>query len=165
MPAHIARPDDVATTAALLAQLISLAEDQGAKTLADLLALQAAKPRETPAPKISALTIEALPPGPGVYRFYGQQDRLLYVGYSSDVRRRVREHLLYARSPELVAKAERVEADALPTTLEAYIAEGRAIAEKTPALNVRNNERVAACALFSFGTRRRADARAGESPR
>ncbi len=140
LPAHRAA-SDVATTAALLAELIERAEALGAKTLADLLALQAAKPRTTPASKISALSIEALPPGPGLYRFFGQQDRLLYVGYSSEVRRRIREHLLYARSPELVAKAVRVEVDAMPTTLDAYIAEGRAIAEKTPALNVRNNER------------------------
>ncbi|MGH8308488.1 MAG: exonuclease domain-containing protein, partial [Steroidobacteraceae bacterium] len=35
---------------------------------------------------------DRLPEGPGVYRFYGENDALLYVGKANDVRRRVLSH-------------------------------------------------------------------------
>ena len=139
LPAHRAA-SDVATTAALLAELIVRAEAEGAQSLADLMALSQEHPKPRPQPHIDPLTISTLPRGPGLYRFFATGQRLLYVGYSSDVQRRVREHLVLGRSPVLVEQALSVECETYPTTLEAYIAEGRALASTSPALNVRNNE-------------------------
>lgn len=139
LPSHRAA-SDVATTAALLAELVVRAEKEGARTLGELMALSQEKPKPRPRPHIDPLTISRLPRGPGLYRFFAGGQRLLYVGYSSDVQRRVREHLVLGRSPALVEQALSVECEVFSTTLEAYIAEGRALAKQSPALNVRNNE-------------------------
>lgn len=39
--------------------------------------------------RLGAAFFASLPAGPGVYRFYGEDDRLLYIGQSSNLRARV----------------------------------------------------------------------------
>ncbi|MCC6807817.1 MAG: hypothetical protein IT381_10355 [Deltaproteobacteria bacterium] len=142
LPAHRAAPDALAT-ARLLEHLIGIARERGSRTLDDLIGLSQRKAKARPEPLISPLALSALPDAPGVYRFFASDDRLLYVGQSASVRRRVREHLYRAStgaSLEIVRRASRVEATVCKNELEAFVLEGEAITAEKPVLNVRNHE-------------------------
>jgi DNA polymerase III subunit epsilon len=85
---------------------------------------------------------DGLPSGPGVYLFRDAQHRVLYVGKSSDVRRRVRTYFVSSetrsRMAEMVGLTERVDAIRCAHTLEAEVRELRLIAEHKPRYNRRS---------------------------
>ncbi len=142
LPSHRARADALSTVR-LLELLVVRARDKGARTLAELLDLQQRKPKPRPSPQLSPLEVEALPQGPGVYRFFDHAARLLSVGDAVDVRRRVREHLYRAATPaslELCRRARRVEATATESELDAFVLEGETLLRERPLLNTRNEE-------------------------
>lgn len=142
LPSHRAASDALCTTR-LLERLIIAAEAQGATTLDELLALAQRKTKARPEPLISPLDVDTLPDAPGVYRFFSSAGRLLYVGQSSSIRDRVRDHLYRAAagaSLEITRHASRVEATVYENELEAFVAEGDAIAAERPMLNVRSHE-------------------------
>lgn len=82
-----------------------------------------------------------LPRAPGVYFFYGLDDRLLYVGKAKCVRERVRWYFAdttLRRSPKLrrlLAEITRLEVEECGSELEALLLERRLIAERQPILN------------------------------
>lgn len=85
---------------------------------------------------------EGLPHAPGVYLFRDDQDRVLYVGTSRDLRTRVRSYFTASetrsRMGEMVGLAARVHAIECATPLEAEVRELRLIAEHKPRYNRRS---------------------------
>lgn len=82
-----------------------------------------------------------LPRVPGVYFFYGFNDRLLYIGKAKCLRERVRSYFAdtsLKRPPKLrrlLAEITRLEWDECGSELEALLLERRLIAERQPILN------------------------------
>ncbi|MFC5728374.1 MULTISPECIES: DEDD exonuclease domain-containing protein [Nocardioides] len=83
-----------------------------------------------------------LPHAPGVYLFRDDRSRVLYVGTSKDLRRRVRSYFTASetrsRIGEMVQIATRVEGIECATPLEAEVRELRLIAEHKPSYNRRS---------------------------
>ena len=83
----------------------------------------------------------ALPRTPGVYFFYGLDDRLLYVGKSKTLRDRVRSYFAETkqkRTPKLrrlLAEIQRMEVRFCGSELEALLLERKLIAQLRPILN------------------------------
>jgi excinuclease UvrABC nuclease subunit len=82
-----------------------------------------------------------LPRTPGVYFFYGLNDRLLYIGKAKCLRERVRSYFAETstrRPPKLrrlLAEIKRLEWQECGSELEALLVERRLIAERLPILN------------------------------
>src|SRR2546428_634716 len=83
-PCHRALPDAQAT-AEILVQLIGLAQERGACTVADLVELAAPRVRKVYAKRTLAF---GAPTSPGVYLFRDRHDQVLYVGRARDIRAR-----------------------------------------------------------------------------
>jgi DNA polymerase-3 subunit epsilon len=85
---------------------------------------------------------EGLPSAPGVYLFKDSQERVLYVGTSADIQRRVRTYFTASeqrtRMAEMVAIAASVTPVVCQTTLEAQVRELRLIAQHKPRYNRRS---------------------------
>lgn len=83
-----------------------------------------------------------LPQCPGAYFFQDQAGKTLYVGTSTNIRKRVRTYFTAsekrARMSEMIAAAQSVQAVPCATTLEAAIRELRLIAEHQPPYNRRS---------------------------
>ena len=84
--------------------------------------------------------LEGVPQGPGTYRFYDAEDRLLYVGKSKDLRRRLRGYFREGKRPERVQRMldrlHRVELEPSGSDLEAVLREAAQIARRNPEHNV-----------------------------
>src|SRR5262249_35186661 len=136
-PCHRALPDARATAELLLA-LIGLAQERGARTVADLSALAATKTRRLLDKRHLAY---GAPTRPGVYRFLGRNDQVLYVGRARDLRARLRSYFRSDRQrpavEAAVAAAERIEWQVTGSELEAALEELRLIRELRPPGNAR----------------------------
>jgi GIY-YIG catalytic domain-containing protein len=98
-------------------------------------ARRAGRTPRTPASSAGPLTpsfLSSVPERPGVYRFYDDKDRLLYVGKAADLRRRLSSH----RARPVHAGVHRVEIEVLGSDLEALLKEARLIAARAPRANV-----------------------------
>jgi DNA polymerase-3 subunit epsilon len=136
-PCHRALPDAQATAEVLLA-LIGLAQERGARTVAELVGLSATRTRRVWDKRHLAF---GAPPRPGVYRFYDRNDQLLYVGKARDLRARLRSYFRSDRQrpavEAAVAAVERIEWRVLGSELEASLEELRLIRELRPPANAR----------------------------
>jgi DNA polymerase-3 subunit epsilon len=136
-PCHRALPDAKATAELLLA-LIGLAQERGARTVADLGALSATRTRRLLDKRHLAF---GAPTRPGVYLFHGRGDQVLYVGRARDLRARLRSYFRSDRQRPAVEAAlgatERIEWRVLGSELEAALAELRLIRELRPPGNAR----------------------------
>src|SRR4051812_33668964 len=136
-PCHRALPDAQATAEVLLA-LIGLAQERGARTVADLVALSATRTRRVFDKRHLA---HGAPPRPGVYSFYDRNDQLLYVGRARDLRARLRSYFRSDRHRPAVEAAlgavERIEWRVLGSELEAALEELRMIRDLRPPANAR----------------------------
>ncbi len=136
-PCHRALPDARATAELLLA-LIGLAQERGARTVADLSALAATRTRRLLDKRHLAF---GAPRRPGVYRFVGRDDQVLYVGRARDLRSRLRSYFRSDRQRPAVeaalAAAERIEWRVTGSELEAALEELRLIREIRPPGNAR----------------------------
>ena len=136
-PCHRALPDAQATAEVLLA-LIGLAQERGARTVADLVALSATRTRRVFDKRHLA---HGAPPRPGIYRFYDRNDQLLYVGRARDLRARLRSYFRSERQRPAVEAAlgavERIEWTVLGSELEAALEELRLIRDLRPPANAR----------------------------
>src|SRR5262249_19738420 len=83
-PCHRALPD-----AEVLLRLIGLAQERGARTVADLVSLAATRTRRV---YDKRHLVHGAPSRPGVYFFYDRNDALLYVGRARDLRKRLRSY-------------------------------------------------------------------------
>ncbi|HEU5243963.1 MAG TPA: exonuclease domain-containing protein [Gaiellaceae bacterium] len=136
-PCHRALPDARATAELLLA-LIGLAQERGARTVADLSALAATRTRRLLDKRHLAF---GAPTRPGVYLFLGRNEQVLYVGRARDLRARLRSYFRSDRQrpavEAAVAAAERIEWRVTGSELEAALEELRLIRRLRPPGNAR----------------------------
>jgi DNA polymerase III epsilon subunit family exonuclease len=136
-PCHRALPDAQAT-AEILVHLIGLAQERGARTVAELSELAAPRVRKVYAKRSLAF---GAPTAPGVYLFRGRNDQVLYVGRARDLRARLRSYFRTDRQRPAVegalAALERIEWRITGSELEAGLEEQRLIRELRPPANAR----------------------------
>ncbi len=137
-PCHRALPDAEAT-AEILLRLIGIAQERGARTVADLVELAATRPRRVHRKRNLAF---GAPQQPGVYLFKDAHDQVLYVGRARDLRARLRSYFRSERQRPAVEAAlgalEKVEWRVLGSELEAALEELRLIRELRPPANARS---------------------------
>jgi DNA polymerase III epsilon subunit family exonuclease len=136
-PCHRALPDALATAEILIA-LLGLAQERGARTLAEVIELAAPRARRLHARRS---LIAGAPTTPGVYLFRDRNDTVLYVGKARDLRARLRSYFAGDRQRPAVEAAlgalARVEWRELGSELEAALEELRLIRELRPPANAR----------------------------
>src|SRR5262249_61217993 len=122
-PCHRALPDARAT-AEILVRLIGLAQEQGARTLSQLLALAAPRKRRVYGKRSLA---HGAPTRPGVYVFRDRHGQALYVGRARDLRARLRSYFRSERQRPSVEAAllalDRIEWRVCGSELEAAFEE------------------------------------------
>jgi DNA polymerase-3 subunit epsilon len=137
-PTHRALSDARATVDVLHGLMARLG-NLGVHTLEEL---QTFSSRVTSAQRRKRHLAEQLPHAPGVYLFRDDQERVLYVGTSKDLRTRVRTYFTASetrsRMGEMVAIAASVTGIECATPLEAEVRELRLIAEHKPKYNRRS---------------------------
>ena len=137
-PCHRALPDAEAT-AEILLNLIGLAQERGARTVADLLELSAPRRRRVYGKRSLAFGAPTLP---GVYLFLDAHGQVLYVGRARDLRARLRSYFRSDRQrPALEAALSAVasiEWRVLGSELEAALEELRLLRELRPPANARS---------------------------
>ncbi len=136
-PCHRALPDALAT-AEILIGLLGLAQERGARTLAEVIELAAPRARRLHARRS---LIAGAPTTPGVYLFRDCNGTVLYVGKARDLRARLRSYFSGDRQRPAVEAAlgalEHVEWRELGSELEASLEELRLIRELRPPANAR----------------------------
>src|SRR5579884_3160497 len=134
-PCHRALPDAQATAEVLLA-LLGLAQERGARTVADAVALAATRTRRVFDKRELAY---GAPTRPGVYLFRDRNDEVLYVGRARNLRSRLRSYFRSERQrPQVeaaLAAVERIEWHVVGSELEAALLELRLIRELRPPAN------------------------------
>jgi DNA polymerase-3 subunit epsilon len=137
-PCHRALPDAEAT-AEILLRLIGLAQERGARTVADLVDLSATRPRRIHGKRSLAF---GAPQRPGVYLFRDVHDQVLYVGKARDLRARLRSYFRSDKQRPAVEGAlgalHRIEWRIMGSELEASLEELRLIRELRPPANARS---------------------------
>src|SRR3954471_2437542 len=137
-PCHRALPDAEAT-AEILLRLIGLAQERGARTVADLGRLAAPRSRRVYDKRELAF---GAPTRPGVYSFVGKGGQVLYVGRARNLRDRLRSYFRSDRQRPAVeaalAAVERIEWQVYGSELEAALEELRLIREARPPANSRS---------------------------
>lgn len=137
-PTHRALDDARATTSVLH----GLIERVGNLGVHDLEGLQTYSGPATEKRRRKRYLAEGLPEKPGVYIFYDGNNRPLYVGTSTNIRKRVMSYFTAAetrsRMTSMVELAQRVDAHVCSTPLEASIRELRMINELRPTYNFRS---------------------------
>lgn len=136
-PCHRALPDARAT-AEILLRLIGLAQERGAATVADLVALSATRRRRA---HDKRQLVAGAPAAPGVYLFHDRNGQVLYVGRARDLRQRLRSYFQSERLRPTVEAAlgalQRVEWRVCGSELEAALEELRLLRALRPPANVR----------------------------
>jgi DNA polymerase-3 subunit epsilon len=130
---------DARATVDVLHGLIGRLGSLGVVTLEELSTFTA---RVNPAQRRKRHLADGLPSAPGVYLFKDGQGRVLYVGTSQDIQRRVRTYFTASeqrtRMAEMVGIAAIVTPVVCETTLEAQVRELRLIAQHKPRYNRRS---------------------------
>jgi DNA polymerase-3 subunit epsilon len=130
---------DARATVDVLHGLLSRIGSLGVVTLEELSTFSS---RVSSAQRRKRHLAEGLPGAPGVYLFKDSQGRVLYVGTSQDIRRRVRTYFTASeqrsRMAEMVGAAASVTPVVCQTTLEAQVRELRLIGEHKPRYNRRS---------------------------
>ncbi len=131
--------EDARATVDVLHGLISRLGNLGVHTIEEL---QTYTSRVTTAQRRKRHLAEHLPHSPGVYLFRDANGRVLYVGTSKDLRRRVRSYFTAAetrsRMGQMVGLATEVQGIECATPLEANVREVRLIAQHCPPFNRRS---------------------------
>ncbi len=137
-PCHRALPDAEAT-AEILLRLIGLAQERGARTVADLVELSAPRRRRVYGKRSLAFGAPTLP---GVYLFRDAHGQVLYVGRARDLRARLRSYFRSERQRPSVESAlaavESIEWRVVGSELEAALQELRLLRELRPPANARS---------------------------
>ncbi|WP_018685727.1 DEDD exonuclease domain-containing protein [Actinokineospora enzanensis] len=130
---------DARATVDVLHGLLERVGSLGVQSLEELLDYI---PEVTAAQRRKRTLAEDLPNEPGVYLFRGPSDEVLYVGTSSDLKRRVRQYFTASetrrRLREMVALATRVDTVTCAHSLEAEVRELRLLAAHKPMYNRRS---------------------------
>ena len=130
---------DARATVDVLHGLLERLGGLGVHTLEEL---QSVNSRVTTAQRRKRHLAQGLPHAPGVYLFRDEQQHVLYVGTSRDLRKRVRNYFTASetrsRMGEMVQLAASVTAVVCATALEASVRELRLIGEHKPPYNRRS---------------------------
>ncbi|MEN9559584.1 MAG: hypothetical protein RLZZ502_795 [Pseudomonadota bacterium] len=108
---------------------------------AELLQLQVKNQLHHPSlpAHLDAAEVENMPQTHGVYRFYGENHILLYVGKANNLKKRVYSHFAsdhqYAKEMAISQQVRRIEWDECAGEVEALLTEARQIKELQPTLN------------------------------
>lgn len=90
---------------------------------------------------VSDNVYDALPRFSGVYRFYGEDNALLYIGKSVDIRARVQAHYQEGRTPgrhqRMMQQVQRIDCTATAGEIGALLIENAAIKAEVPLYNRR----------------------------
>jgi DNA polymerase III subunit epsilon len=136
-PCHRALPDARAT-AEVLVRLIGLAQERGARSVADLVELSAPRARRL---HTKRRLMAGAPHSPGVYVFRDRHGQALYVGRARDLRARLRSYFSGGRQRPAVEAAlgalERIEWHERGSELEAALEELRLLRKLRPPANAR----------------------------
>ena len=130
--------DDAMACAEVLDGLLDLGGRLGILTLGDLREAVCARGR----PHFGKIRLaDALPHAPGIYRFVGRDERVLYVGKAHDLRSRVKSYFYgdgRKKIEALLGEVRRVEGEETPGgELEALVLEARLIRRHEPKYNRR----------------------------
>jgi len=116
-----------------------LKRDRGDDALAGAIQLQLTRP--TLPPHLDPVLIDDLPDSPGVYLLYGENDALLYVGKSINLRKRVLSHFAADtreyKEMRLAQEVRRIDWHETVGELGALLLESRLIKESLPIHNRR----------------------------
>lgn len=130
---------DARATVDVLHGLMERVGTQGVSTLEEL---QTFSSRVSAAQRRKRHLADGLPHSPGVYLFKDASSRVLYIGTSKDLRRRVRSYFTASetrsRMGEMVRLAAEVDSIVCATPLEAEVRELRLIAQHKPSYNRRS---------------------------
>ena len=87
-----------------------------------------------------AIQLKTLPPNPGVYQFYDENDTVIYVGKAKNLKKRVSSYFNKthdnSRTRLLVKKIVRHEHIIVPTEVDALLLENNLIKKYQPKYNV-----------------------------
>jgi DNA polymerase-3 subunit epsilon len=104
-------------------------------------AIEVVTRRPTLPPQVPPEVVDELPEATGVYRFYGEQDALIYVGKANNIRDRVLGHFggatRDAKSQRLSAQVRRIEWTETAGELGALLLEARLVRDLKPVYNRR----------------------------
>ncbi len=86
-------------------------------------------------------TINRLPESPGVYRYYNQEDTLIYVGKAKNIRKRVTSYFTKStgvnrKTLKLVSEIKRIEYTVSNTEFDALLLENNLIKQNQPKYNI-----------------------------
>lgn len=133
---------DARATVDVLHGLLARAGGTGPLSARTLEELDLLASRVHPIQRSKRHLAEGLPSAPGVYMFTGRRGKVLYVGTSTDVRRRVHSYFTASeqrsRMTEMLQAAEHVVPVVCETPLEAQVRELRLIAQHDPPYNRRS---------------------------
>ena len=155
-PCHRALPDARAT-AEILVILLGLAQERGARTVADVVDMAAPRARRLNSKRA---LVAGAPTTPGTYVFRGAGGTVLYVGRARDLRARLRSYFSGGRQRPSVEAAlsalELVEWEETGSELEAALHEQRLLRELRPPANARGTRPDRHLYLHRRGSRWRA---------
>ena len=121
--------------------------DRGRDTLGDAIRRQLLRPSLPP--HLDPAIADDLPECPGVYLLYGENDVLLYVGKSSNLRQRVLSHFADGRKHKelhLTQDVRRIQWQETVGELGALLLESRLVKEARPLHNHRQRDAADLCA-------------------
>jgi DNA polymerase-3 subunit epsilon len=125
-----------------------LQQDRSADALAEAIQLQLKRPALPP--HLNADLLDDLPESPGVYLFYGENDALLYVGKSINLRQRVLSHFAADtreyKEMRLTQEVRRIDWRETVGELGALLLESRLVKESQPIHNRRLRRTAELCA-------------------
>lgn len=95
--------------------------------------------------------VDAIPNRPGVYRFYGEGDELLYIGKSVQMRSRVLSHFSadqhHGKAMKLAQQLRRIDWTETPGEMSALLQESREIKQRMPIFNQRLRRQRSLCCV------------------
>jgi excinuclease ABC subunit C len=87
-----------------------------------------------------AIIAKGLPHLPGIYQYYGEENKLLYVGKAKDLRKRIASYFTQERTTykthELVKRIRKIEYTVVDTEQDAFLLENALIKEYHPRYNI-----------------------------
>lgn len=141
---------DALATVKLLEKLLKKSNENG---IEDLLAVASRPNLKNLHPLLDRKIVENLPEDTGVYYFLNDQNQVIYVGKSRNIKQRVYSHLSNnssRRSIELKENIASVEYEVTGNELVALLIESSEIKKHTPYYNRAQKRRVMQYGLYSF---------------
>ena len=136
-------------------QFLQVAEREHGEEVVAVAARQIARQPTLP-PQLDRTAVDAVPEAPGVYLFYDEGNRPLYIGKSASMRTRVMAHFAgttSARAVELSQRVRRIDWKRTAGELGALLLEARLVKELAPEFNRQLRAAEGLCG-FAFDGRR-----------